>query len=349
MGVKYFDMWDPYYRVLEFNISIFIMERGCGKTFSGLSAIPRRLLPEHAPNMILSRVSRKEIDLIASDTGSVFKDINHKYVTDYHIDREGDMFVARNADHKGAPHVLIADLTTLAQGCGASYRDYSVLLLDEFVPPGYVRGIRNKYTMLMSAWETANRNREFDGSPPIRLILCSNANDIYDPILAGLGLTYAAEQMVRTGQEHWQDRERSIAMHIMRADESFKEAKSKSAVARATKGTEYGAMAFSNEFALNDFSFVRGTGKNLRGARPLYCLNRRLYMYEMPDGTRFASYRKADVAEYDTRKEFERKRFRLHWDYELQLYMDGMVSFQTYDLKALYMDAIGISRMRGID
>ena len=173
---------------------IVIGARGVGKTYGALSDValdnPRRF--------IYFRRTRTIIDLIMEPALQPFKRINADRLTDIRPDYS-----------KGLGRFMLGEkligyaaaLSTFANIRGFDGSDIDIMIYDEFIPePGEIVRF-NSYLALLNAYETINRNREFDGRPPLKLLLLSNSDNIYNDIVSGFGIGDALLTMQETGTE----------------------------------------------------------------------------------------------------------------------------------------------------
>lgn len=343
--VKYSDIHDPEYRLDEFNVNIFIGMRGMGKTFSALSPLYEDVTAYDDKYMI-ARLTKDEIQLVTSEAGNMFKDINVKKPDKEPLASFGmksgiyGVYKYSMDDDKMVPHGMplayVAGMPTLRKACGGGMSDVSQFIVDEFIPVGLqYRG--DKFRDIMYAWESINRNRESEGKSACKLILLSNANNIYDGILRGFNLVRIAERMCMEGECHYFDETRRIALHIMKPSESYREFKQKSAVALALQGTEYFESAYDNKFAYNDFAGV--VEKSVRGWRPVCSICGKAYIYTC--GKKYhVTYRRAEVPDYDTKMPYLRRAFKIDFGYLDSALVNDKITYQSYELKEMTLQAL---------
>lgn len=338
----YTNIRDQKYGLDRFNVNIFIGMRGMGKTYSALAPYVDGTMDT---NFLLNRLSSKEVDLITSMAGNVFKSLNDNIGRQLCFFRESkDLYEACDyviEDHKPVrasdPIGYCCSLVTMGGICGMDFSDVGEYIIDEFIPRGSKRNNRKKFDDIMAAWETINRNRELKGHDPCKLIMLSNSNNIYDEVLQGFDLVQEAEKMVVEQRQDYYDLDRSIAFHILAAEEEFKDFKLGTAVARATRGTEYGEMAYDNKFAYNDFSGVKH--QDLRGWRCLCSLDGRGYLYQSKDGRYHVTYRRALAPDYPLKTNIYKRFFRRAFPYLEEEWVLDNVTFESYELKELFASA----------
>lgn len=345
--IVYTNLWNDY-GIDNHYVNIFIGMRGMGKTFSILSGYPDGRYTEKS-KLLYARLTSTETRIITSSAGNAFKDINDKkgckyaffnlrddlcYISKYKMDADGIKMIP-----DGPMEGYAGSIVLLRKVCGIGMQDVGYFVVDEFIPKNRSDYRGEKFRDIMTVWETINRNREADHIPACKLILLSNANDIYDSVLVGFNLVNTAEKMLIEGREHFFDEDRSIALHILKPTESFYTFKKTSAVARATQGTEYGEMAFDNKFAFNDFAYVQAL-KDYRGSKPMFSLNLKAYFYRLPNGTYYVSYRRAECPDYPLFTDLYRRYFRQNHPNMANLIANGEIKYQSYELKEIVLSAL---------
>lgn len=339
--MEYFSFWDEKYRLADYNVNIFIGIRGAGKTYSAIRGMDENL---YNGRMMLSRLTKDEVEILCSESGNMFKKYNQKNGKNYaFFPMKGDLYQIHPSRVEGLKRVVDGEclgyccpLHTLSKICGIGMEDVTAFVIDEFIRPE--DHTRRKGFKICTCWETINRNREDEGMPPCKLILLSNSNDIYDDVFVFWDLVEICENMVYNGEHDYYDDDRSIALHLIEVSESFKEFKQQSAVARATKGTEFYAMAYENVFASNDFAYVQKKGT--QKARPVCSINGRAYIYQLDNGLYHVTYRRSAVIDYPIKNRAFQLAFRREFGFLERMYSAGQVTFQSYELKAIFLRAI---------
>lgn len=320
--------------------------RGGGKTYSMLTGL-EGLIPspyQHEEKYILMRRTQDECDTIASDNGTMnpFKKINSDYNTDYNckkINRK-TISIYDNSDYDGDPHGYIMALSTFAHVRGADFCDVDTIVVDEFVPERHVRAIPDEANAYFNAYETVNRNREFDGKPPVQMFWLSNSNNIYNPLLSELGIVNDIERLAKTtGYGKLRYPERSLEFILLDSSLEFKELKAQTAIGRLTAGTGYRAMALDNQYAFNDFSL---TGyRKIKNARPLFSVDN-IYVYLGKDDIAYACYAKGDVIDrYNSKNMHDQIAVARAWRAFFSThYINGRFYFETYEIKHILLRMI---------
>lgn len=342
--INIYDYEDPAYP-----FQIFIGGRGLGKTYSALKG---QLLRQDGRRFILMRRTADEMDLLLDSAGgegaNPFKVLNRDLGLNVGMrsinDKLAGIYDRSEKEeggylYEGAPRGYGVALSTIAKIRGIDFSDSDDMIYDEFIPEKHIKRMRNEADALLNAYETVNRNREFDGRPPLRLWMLSNANNIYNPIFVGLGIVALVERMVRKGKSDIYIPERGLAIHLLQASTSFQEKKSRTAIARLTAGTSYYDMAYGNDFAYNDFS---GVGwRKLTGYRPICAIGKATMYAKKGDSDIYVSYSPARCEKYDPAVESDVLRFRREFGLGLrEKYVEGNLSFESYELKEILLNII---------
>lgn len=353
--VNVYDYRDPDY-VFQF----FIGGRGTGKTYSSIGGAVEG---ECANKFMYSRVTDKEYQILLDKKGvegaNPFKKYNAKNNTNYGFSKintalsgvyirektqEGLLVPSGQPIGYGSALYNIADLRSL------DFYDVSDWLLDEFIAEKHKRAMSDMAEAFFNAYETINRNREFEDPnnilPPVYVWASSNSNNIYNDMFKGLGIVADVERMVRKKQTDKYYKDRKLAIHLLKNSPVFEEQKSKTALYCLTRGTRYADMALGNKFAYDDFSLVGY--KRLNDYAPVvnvvkgdleYSIYRRKGTKEM-----HVTYYKAKYVEtFDVSKVQEKANFKKELGNLLYAkFLKGCLTFETYELKAELLDLLTV-------
>lgn len=348
--MNFLNIWN--YVNNDYPFQIFIGGRGTGKTYSALSGAVNGKLPNDAKFILMRRTSNElniMLDSVKGGEGAnPFKPINNDYERNIGM-REivpnlaGIYNREENDEGKflymGAPIGYGVALSTISSIRGIDFSDCSDCIYDEFIPEKHVRKIKDEGSALLNAYETMNRNREMLGYPAMRLWLLANSNDIYNPIFTALEIVAIVERMIRKGIADKYIKERGLAIHLVKNDTDFVEAKGKTALYKLTAGSQFADMALHNDFAYNDFSLI--SSRPLQGYRPVCALND-AYIYKKKGGCEYyVTYSPAQCPVFDARTEHERRAFIIRYgSILLPNFVAGNITFESYELKERILNAI---------
>ena len=342
----YIDLWDYYDPKYPFQI--FIGGYGCGKSYSALKGAVERKIP--FIYMRRTETAREECTTSRSggDEGNPFNPINENEgwnVGLHPISKKMSGIFLREDDPEtgfpvphGAPIGISVALPSLAKIRGAGLARNKLIFYDEFIKEAHEPKMTGEFRALMRGYETVNRNKEFGGEEPTHMWLVSNAEDIYNPILIGLGLVSDCERMANRRQEHKYYPEKGLAVHLLQSSPEFLKRKSETAIMKLMQGTNYYDVALSNQFANNDFSQVKY--QRLSGWRP-YCALEHAYVYEKKGEAKLhVSYQTAVCARYKATGSdellFRRRHAGALWD----AYVEGAITFESLELKEFILEHI---------
>lgn len=226
---------------------IMIGARGVGKTYGTLADAAL----DNPQRFIYFRLKRATLDLIMEPALQPFKRIN--------IDRQTDIRPAYGHGlgrfYKGDELIgYAAALSTFSNTRGFDGSDITLMILDEFIPePGDTLRF-NSYLALLHAYETINRNREMDGQPPLKMVLLSNSDDIYNDIVAGFGIGDALLEMQETGEEQ---RVIGDKLLLIRPSAGYFRRRKEMTALYQIAGKPFKDVALSNSFLIEDRKNVR--------------------------------------------------------------------------------------------
>lgn len=346
----YINIFD--YADAAYPFQIFVGGRGTGKTYSGLGHFVNPNEPTDDMMLLMRRTATELEYLVDKETGEAgnpFKTLNDHNHTNYGIksivknlygiyDRLEDAESGK-LTHVGKPIGYACALSTIASIRGIDFSNITDIVYDEFIPEKHVKRMRGESDALLNAYETINRNREFDGRPPVRLWMLANSNDIYNPVFQGLGLVSEAEKMVRAGKQHKYFKNRGLALHILDSPESFVEKKRNTALYKLTAGSQFSEMALNNSFAYNDFSLVGY--KNIAGYVPICSIDNAYIYRKKGDGEYYVSYAPAKCVHFNAKEQQDAIRFRQQFGCTLVPYfIEGKIFFESYDLKEFLLNFV---------
>lgn len=351
--VDYIDMWA--YRDERYPFQIFIGGRDGGKTFSYLQGLVNEYR-KTGSQFIFMRRQQSEMDELVDDKngvekGNPFKKVNAANSWNYGMrmisGKTGGIYHREYDEEKermkyvGAPIGYCCSMKSVTGIKGIDWTNCNDWFYDEFIPEEHVNKMRGEGRALLSAYDTICRNRELEGYPPIRLTLASNATDIYNPICKYLGIVADLENLQRTGKQDKYYPDRRLAVHLLETPENLKKARENTALAALARGTDYYDMAFNNKFAYNDFALVEY--RVLKGW-DCYANLDFAYIYRKKGEELYhVSYREANhkIRKYSAKRDFEEMEFRRRVGIWLQdIYIEGRLTFESYELKAFILEHI---------
>ena len=238
------------------------------------------------------------------------------------------------------PLGYIIALSAVSKYAGFDMSEAEWLTMDEFMPRAWERVNRKEGDQLMDLYKTISRDREHRGRDPLKLILLANAVNISSPITNTLNIVDDLAEMIAKNEETRYLEERGIFIRILHTNEEFEKKEKSTKLYKAMGDTQWGRMAFDNEFAYNDFTNVK-TGQ-LKGFKPVcsICYKNKFYYVWMRDGFYYMNTSRHNSPNaYDLSLENDQKRF--YADYAIDLRaecINGRMKFESYTLYDLIVN-----------
>lgn len=295
----YYDIKHVIDRDLPFNI--VIGGRGIGKTYSTL-----KWQMENSIKAIYLRTLQSEIDIVARPESNPYKILNHDLKMEYKIGGKKIKTIL-DTDNNNVGYALA--LSTFASLRGVDFSDVDMIIWDEFISEANrERYLSDETTLFFNLYETVNRNREIQGRKPVQVIMLSNAVSISSSLLMGLGLVSTIENMIKTGQRRYTDKNRGLYLE-MPLDMEISQKKAETALYRLAKNTDYADHALKNMFAYDSWYNIER--RNITEYIP-YCAFENIYIYVHKKNSSFyACNIRADCPKYnrDTLALFKRNHY----------------------------------------
>ena len=311
------------------NLSVLFGGRGLGKTYSVLKHRIENSLNDLNQKFIWMRDSQEVVKKIAAGN-SLASPIcqNEPNLPNITIERINGNYCFV-ADFKGENERILGylmALSTFHNARGISYEDVSCIVWDEFIPEEGTITKKNQGIIFLNAYESVNRNREFEGKPPVQIIFLSNTNDIYSDVLEDLGVSGLLEDMMYKGIKVYKDADMWIEFL---SSEAFYNNKKDTFIYRINKNDKFNNMALDNKFN-NNLALVK-RDVNYQGATGLLTVADRYTLIQLADGS---LYYKLGVwkglINYDMDNDQEALLYRLLFNDKLRLkYIAGQMFFDS--------------------
>ena len=310
--------------------------RATGKTYGALQDARARALT--GPKFAYMRRTQTQADLVRKDELSPFKriDLDHNFYT-----RAAVITKQVSGFYDGDEGPLLGyclALSTISNTRGMDFSDVTDLIYDEFIPEAHERPITGEADALLNCYETINRNRELQGRPPLLMQCYANANNLANPIFAGLGLVDIARKASAEGREMWTIPERGILLLFL-DNSPISKAKADTALYRMTAGSSFAAMSLGNQF--------KDANDNTLGSAPLRELSPivavgEICIYRHKGSRRWYVNRHISGAPktFDS-GEVELQRFRSSHIWLWRAYLSKKVLFDTYSTELLFRQYFG--------
>lgn len=227
---------DPHF------MRVVVSARGPGKTFGALSQAVKKGL-----KFLYLRRTKTQLDIISNPLYSPFKRINTFFGWDIQPKRGNGMAVFQDEQADGRVVGYAGALSTLRNARGWD-ADVNLIFWDEFIPEEEEIVKFNDWASFLNIVETVARNRELEGRPPIKILLCANSNKIYGYAVNGMQIENDLIEMRESGEEI-REITPDLILIVPRA-EKFTEAKRQTALYRLTAGSRFSEMAIDNAFRI---------------------------------------------------------------------------------------------------
>ena len=167
----------------------------------------------------------------------------------YHCDEEDNPI--------GEPVGYIWALSGVTKFKGFDVSECDFIIFDEFIPKKWERVNQREGEELLDLYMTISRDRVLRGREDLKVLCLANATNVANPTFNMLELTDKVVEMQIANQDKFYDTERDIYLERLEASEDFLNAIKRMKVYTAMKETEWGSMAFGNDFGYDDFTQVQ--------------------------------------------------------------------------------------------
>lgn len=321
--------------------------RATGKTYGAL-----QMAIDEQQKFMYMRQRQTQIELITLDEFNPFKTLNRDRGWNIHAIRRNKYtrgwYHCVDEDGKAVPEGnqlgVSAALSTMANLRGLDASDITLFIDDEFIPQEEEIKVKNAAQATFNAYETFNRNREFNGEDPIFFMALSNSNTLENDLFIELNLVTIAERLKRQGREWYYDKKKGVAMIILK-ESPISKRKGDTALYRMTEGTRFSQMSLDNEFAKDEQ--VRIGSQPLIEYRPIATVDVgtrsgiTVYKHKSRDDYYVCRICVGSPPAY-TGDKFGLKRFSLDCSYLVKAYYQNNIIFENYISKILLTRALGI-------
>ena len=242
------------------NISFILIigKRQIGKTYGVL-----KLMLDEDRHFVLLRGMKTELEMLERNVNSPFEKIQGY---------EGKILFVKNSDYTADIFRLSADvdgndtkqligmggaLSSIGRVRGFNGDIYTDVVFDEFIPESHLLKVRHGGDAFLNMYTTINGNREIEGKPPLRVWLLANSNNLDSDILNALNLSKVVEKMSLGGEECRIIKERGIMVLLPDSSVIINKRKQGALFKAIDTESKFSRMAYSNEFAYNDFTDVQ--------------------------------------------------------------------------------------------
>lgn len=316
--------------------------RGTGKTYGALEYAEKNYRAT-GERFIYLRRTDKQLDECMRADNNPFKQLN--------IDKEWLIYPAKHKDYGRAyfncnisengkleiisePHGYMLSLSTIGNIRGLSYSDVSLIIYDEFMRMPTERTMKNEGFAFADMYESINRNREFAGKDPLKVVCLSNANDLANELFIYYSLVDRVEFMIKHNRMQYLDYGRGFA--LLRFDDSEISKKKKNTALYKFTGEDshYTKFAVENSFKETEIPTIKS--QPLNEYIPIVSINN-ICIYKHKSGQKYyCTYHKSGTYEkYDT-SDIDLKRFIRKYIYLWEAHLNENMFFESYEIYRIF-------------
>ena len=328
MNIYLPDGWLDAHKVLkvspyQFSKIIMVGGRGIGKSYGVLE----ELLLNHPEKIFYIRTKQKEIDLMVDPDLNPFQKLNLNRNTLLTMKKkQKEISMVTRDPESNEPIALVSALSTISDVRGMNAEHYTTIFYDEFIPEKHVRKMRHQGTAVKHMYETLNRNRELEGKPPMRLIMCANSEDLSNDVLVEYNVIDDLIEMKEKGIELKDFPERSLRLVYPQFSPISKK-KRETAQYKGEAG-DYERMALNNEFT----HYYKGNiaSLNLSDFEPKVIVGD-LCIYKSKNSRilYITTYAKGKFVEQYNLTDFEIDQFKMRHRRLMEYYFKNKIKFET--------------------
>lgn len=329
---------------------IIVGGRNTGKTYSALKYCYENKYPfvfvkrtnDDVKILCAKGKSQEKVEFDLSPFKPINRDIGSNVCPVQIAKGIGGFFNCSEEDGKpcGKPIGYIISLNVVNDVKGFDLSECDYLIFDEFIPKKWERVNKKEGDQLMDLYKTVSRDRIHRGRKPLKMLCLANATDISSPTTNILEITDTMAEMSVKDIHTFNDPERNIFINILKSNDAFIEQEKKDPLYKAMGHTQWGQMAFDNDFAYNDFTNVgRVSLKNYMPITAVVFKQKTYYVY-MKNGLYYMTYsRNKRCKIYNLNLENHQKKF--YYDYVLDLRnecIEGRMIFESYTMYDLIIN-----------
>jgi len=310
--------------------------RATGKTYGALEECAK-YYDKTGDRFIYLRRTDKQLSMCANMNTNPFKPINNDIGTMIYpgtVKNIGKGFFKGelNKDNEivltNDLYGYMASLSTIGNIRGIDFSDVWCVVYDEFMKMPNERNMKNEGRSFADMYESINRNREFGGKDPLKVICLSNANDLANDIFIYYDLVSRAEWMIKKDRYQYLDYGRGIA--LLRFDDSkISEQKQNTALYRML-GSEasYTKMSLGNKFKETEIPTIKSV--NIKEYKPLANISGLTFYEHKSDNLYYVTTFKSGTYETYDDSDIDKKRFCRKYVGLWASHMNEHVYFDSY-------------------
>lgn len=322
--------------------------RGTGKTYGGLDFCETRgwymFMRNSEPMYIYLRRKQKHVNMACKPILSPFKSLNkdkHRGTTPFKIPDTDLAIIAETVEEGGKIkptediHGIMASLATFCDTRSVDFSDVGVLFYDEFVPEKGERRIKNEGYTFNNIIETVNRNREFNGQPPLLVFCLANSEKLDNELFMYYKLVKPAMELRKRGDEYQLFRDKGILLIDMYKSPISQRKADTFLYSKANKDNRFSDMAINNSYDIDEGVRVRDRLQFMQ-YKPIVrvgelCIYRHKSKYDYQVSFKMSG----SPPEYEVTS-LDLSRFKQHYRYLIKALYEDRIFFDDYSAYILF-------------
>ena len=312
---------------MEYPFIFCVGGRGTGKTYGALHTA----VEKYPGKFQLMRRTQTELDNISNDVNSPFKVLNNDFNYGITVKPRKNHAIIFDAEANMIGQMVALSTVSNIRGFDAS--DIELCIYDEFIPEAHKAPIKNEHLAFLNYYETVNRNRELQGKSPLKIRAFSNANDIMNPLIVGLGLVTPLYKMRQKQRDLYIDKERGYVL-IDLINSPISKLKSETALYKFAGDGEFKEMSINNDF---NSPLSTPVSRPLKEYIPMLSVGEiGLYKHKSKDRFYVSHTKSGTVPNYEL-SDTELKRLRLNAPWAIVKYFTKKIDFETSTSEILFL------------
>lgn len=316
--------------------------RATGKTYGALKYAEKNYNLTNERFIYLRRTEKQLEECMRADSNP-FKQINIDYNYSIYPMKDRDFgrayYKCKVGDNNrlqidSFPHGYMLSLSTIGNIRGLNYSDVSLVIYDEFMKMPTEKTMKNEGRAFADMYESLNRNREFAGKEPLKVVCLSNANDLANDLFVYYGLVDRVEFMIKKNKMQYLDYGRGFA--LLRFDDSpISKRKLNTALYKFSgENSDYTNFAIGNTFGETTIPTIKS--RNIAEYKPLVSING-ITIYEHKSKREFyATFLYSGTPEKFSNSEIDKTRFARKYMYLWDAHLNENIYFETYEIYRIF-------------
>lgn len=229
-----------------------------------------------------------------------------------------------------------AALSTFSNIRGFDADTVQAIIWDEFIPEAHERPIKNEAEAFFNAYETINRNREFEepARPPVIAFCLANSNDLGNPVFLYAGHVQKCLNMRKNGQDVYIDFNRGYMIILLDESPIAKE-KEQTALYKYLGRSDFTDMSLSNVF--HGEKDIKVRARPLSEYKPVVTVSElTIYKHKGNQLPHYCSFHRSGSCPAYGGSDTEFQRFANKYNWLWLAYMRDRIEFEDYGAELLF-------------